>query len=109
MNSMITSPFLDRQPVRSARDEILLGYGERRALEAQEWAERKRLEYAEQCSVQNSPDVRIRAWETVHQLRMPATQLHPVLTAIAAATQLTMAEVRAEQQRRCEQRPSADV
>jgi hypothetical protein len=106
---MITTPFLDRQADRSARTEILLGYAERRALEAQESAERKRLEHEQQCAFQNPPEVRIRAWETVHQLRMPSTQLHPVLTAIAAATQLTLAEVRAEQQRRCGQRASADV
>ena len=109
MNSMITSPFLKSQHARSTRDEILLDYQQRRALDAHESAERRRLEHAAQCSDQNSADLRIRAWEMVHQLRMPSTPEHPVLEAIAAATQLTLTQVREEQHRRCERHPSAQV
>jgi len=53
--------------------------------------------------------MRIRAWEKVHQLRMPSTPLHPVLEVIAAATQLSLADVQEEQQRRMARRASADV
>ena len=75
-------------------------YRERRAIEALERAQLKRANIAEQCAPLNSADHRIRAWEKVHQLRMPSDPLHPALDAIAAATQLTLADVRNEQQLR---------
>jgi hypothetical protein len=109
MSLMMTLPSLDRQRAGDARDDILLDYRERRAHEALERSEHKRLEQAEQNSPRNSADMRIRAWERVHHLRMPSTPLHPVLEAIAAATQLTLAEVRHEQQLRSGRRASAEL
>lgn len=100
MSSVITSASIERQRSWSAEDEVLLSYRERRALEALERAAAKRQDHAEQCSARNSAEMRIRAWEKVHQLRMPSTALHPILQVIAAATQLSMDEVRYEQQRR---------
>jgi hypothetical protein len=82
---------------RPAGDEILTDYRQRLALEAHERAERKRLELADQHSSVNAPATRIRAWEKVHALRMPSDPQHPVLDVIAAATQLTLAEVQEEQ------------
>jgi len=75
-------------------------YRERRAREASEFAERRQVEIAEQYSVLNSSSMRIRAWETLHGLRMPSAPAHPVLRIIAAATQLPLSEVRDEQLRR---------
>jgi len=109
MNSMIASTSFDRQRSRSSGNEILLDYRERRALEALEREAVKRQDHAEQCAVQNSAGMRIRAWEKVHQLRMPSTPFHPVLQIIAAATQLSLAEVQDEQQLRTAGRASADV
>lgn len=72
----------------------------RRAREALERAELKRMNLAEQYASLNSADLRIRAWERVHQLRLPSDPSHPVLQAIAAATQLTLIDVRNEQRLR---------
>jgi hypothetical protein len=108
MSSVITSASFEHPRSGRADDEILLDYRARCALEALEREAVKRHDYAELCSAENSADVRIRAWEKVHQLRMPATPFHPVLEVIAAATQLSLAEVRYEQQLRTQQRASAD-
>ena len=50
----------------------LLDYRERRAFEEFERAERRRANLAEQSATVNSAELRIRAWEKAHQLRMPA-------------------------------------
>jgi len=92
---------------RSAGDELLTDYRERRALEESERAEQKRVDSAEQYSALNSADLRIRAWEKVHQLRMPSDPAHPALTAIAIATQLTLEDVQNEQRLRFARRASA--
>jgi hypothetical protein len=82
--------------------EMLIDF--RRQLELDEEAriERKRIAIAEQTSEPNSPAARIRAWEKVHALRMPSSLGHAVLDLIAAATQLSLAEVQEEQRLRAE-------
>ena len=94
---------------RTAGDELLSDYRTRRALEESERAEQKRADSAEQYSAVNSAEHRIRAWEKVHQLRMPSDPLHPALAAIATATQLTLEEIRNEQALRAARRASAGV
>jgi hypothetical protein len=76
-------------------------------MEEYERTERKRLELAEQHSLQNSADARIRAWEKAHHLRMPSDPSHAVLEVIAAATRLTLAEVRDQQQLRARRQTKA--
>jgi hypothetical protein len=100
-------PSRERQQSESVGDEILLDFRERRAVEALEQAALKQQDHAEQYSAQNSADTRIRAWERLHQLRMPSMPLHPILEVIAAATRLTLAEVQYEQQLRSGRRASA--
>lgn len=100
MNATITSPAALYEPSGSAGNEGLADYRERRAFAEFERAERRRASLAEQHASANSADLRIRAWERAHQLRMPVDPLHPVLDAIAAATQLTLEEVREEQRLR---------
>lgn len=78
-------------------------YRSRLALEQFQAFERRQVELAEQRSALNTPCVRIRAWEKVHSLKLPADAAHPVLRAVAAATHLTLGEVREEQRRRSEQ------
>jgi hypothetical protein len=51
-------------------------------------------------SAVNPPDVRIRTWERVHQLRLPSDPEHPVLDVIAVSTRLTLADVQEEQRTR---------
>ena len=70
------------------------------AHEESERAEKRRQELAEQRSDLNSPDVRIRAWEKIHQLRLPSDPAHPVLYVVAVSTGLTLAQVREEQRSR---------
>ena len=73
---------------------------ERRADEERERAELRRVNLAELSSDAKCAEHRISAWEKMHGLRMPSDSQHPVLAAIAAATQLTLADVQSEQQRR---------
>ena len=98
MNAMTTSP--DDRFIAGGSD-FFPDYHKRRELEEIERAELKRIDVEAQYSPSNSIDLRIRAWEKVHRLSMPFDPGHPVLVAIAAATQLTLEEVQDEQRLRC--------
>jgi hypothetical protein len=107
MSSMMSTPFANNRP--SAGDDLFIDYRQRRAQEENERADLKRVDQAEQCSGSNTADRRIRAWEKVHHLRMPSDPQHPALSAIAAATQLTLADIRNEQRLRSARCASAGV
>jgi hypothetical protein len=64
----------------------------------------RRDELAAQRSDRNSPEMRIRIWEKLHGLRLPADATHPILDVIAVGTRLTLVEVREEQRAREERR-----
>ena len=68
--------------------------------ERREREKRRSQELAELRSNDNSPEIRIRVWEKVHALRMPASPSHPILTVIALSTRLSMAEVHQIQRER---------
>jgi len=102
---MSTSLSFPDMPVRrrfSAAEVVteLRELRERRADEERERAELRRVNLAELCSDVKGAEHRISAWEKMHGLRMPSDSQHPVLVAIAAATQLTLADVQYEQRRR---------
>ena len=80
--------------------DLIKNPAERRAHEKSERTEKRRQELAEQRSDLNPPEVRIRAWEKIHQLRLPADPAHPILDVIAVSTRLTLAEVQKEQRTR---------
>ena len=80
--------------------ELVRTHAERMAHEAEERLQRRQLLLDEQCAIQNSPDMRIRAWERAHALSLPSDPGHPVLRSIAMSTRLTIAEVQEEQQAR---------
>lgn len=82
------------------RGDLVRTPGERLAHEESERAEKRRQDLAEQRSDLNPPDVRIRAWEKIHQLRLPSDPTHPILDVIAVSTRLTLAEVQEEQRTR---------
>jgi hypothetical protein len=84
-------------------DELLIDFRRRLELDEEARVERRRLDVAEQTLEPNLPGVRIRAWEKVHALRMPSSPEHPVLNLIAVATQLSLADIQAEQRVRSEQ------
>ena len=75
-------------------------YRQRVALLQAEALERRQHELGEQCSPLNTPADRIRVWERLHQLPLPRSPDHRLITVIAANTGLSLAEVRAEQRAR---------
>jgi hypothetical protein len=87
-----------------ASSEIVREHRARIALEEREKADRRQLELAEQRSSLNSPEMRIRAWEKLHALRLPTDATHPVLDVIAVATRLTLEQVQEEQRARAARR-----
>jgi hypothetical protein len=109
MNAMMTWPVVEDERFISSGADIASDYRRRLALEERERAELKRMDLETQCSPLNSADLRIRAWEKVHRLSIPSDPDHPVLVAIAAATQLTLVEVQNEQRLRSARRASAAV
>ena len=80
--------------------ELASDYRVRLAEERAEADERRRIELLDLSSTANSPEARIRAWERAHGLTLPRAESHPVLTSVAAATRLTLEQVREEQRRR---------
>ena len=80
--------------------ELATDYRARAAAIEHEARERRRHEIAEQVSVQNTPEQRIRIWERLHQLNLPRKATHPLVKIIAADTELTLEQVREEQDRR---------
>ena len=77
--------------------ELVRTHAERLAHEAEERLQKRQLLLHEQCSSENSPDVRIRAWERAHALCLPSDPGHPVLHSVAISTGLTVAQVQEEQ------------
>ena len=65
-----------------------------------EAAEVRQRELLEQASVVNSPDLRIRIWERLHEVTMPRDADHRLLGVIATQTGLTLAQVQAERENR---------
>ena len=62
--------------------------------------QRRSTALKEQHADTNSPEVRIRAWERMHELNMPSGPDHPVLDVIAVDTRLELAAVQEEQRLR---------
>jgi hypothetical protein len=80
--------------------ELVSDYRLRLAAERVEAEERRRVELLDLASTANPPHARIRAWERAHGLALPRSESHPVLNSVAAATRLTLEQVREEQRRR---------
>jgi hypothetical protein len=80
--------------------ELIPDYRVRLALEQAHTDERRRTEMSELSATANPPEARIRAWERTHGLTLPLGATHPVLNSVAAATHLTLEQVREEQRRR---------
>ncbi len=80
--------------------DVMRTHAERLALDAEERQHQRLHALAEQTSVANPPNVRIRAWEKAHGLRMPGDAAHLVLDVIAHGTGLTLEQIREEQRAR---------
>lgn len=70
---------------------------ERRRLEAEQ---RRSQDLLDQRSLEHSPEMRVRIWERVHQLRMPKDPAHAILSQIAKQTHLQLADVHEVQRQR---------
>jgi hypothetical protein len=70
---------------------------ERARLEAEQ---RRTQALFDQRSNENPPEVRVRIWERLHQLRMPKDPAHAILAQIAKQTHLDLAEVQEVQRLR---------
>lgn len=87
--------------------ELASDYRLRIAQERAEADERRRVELQDLASAANPPQARIRAWERTHGLSLPRSESHPVLVSVAAATHLTLEQVREEQRRRAMPAPES--
>ncbi len=70
---------------------------ERAQLEA---AERRTQALIDQRAPDSPPEARVRAWEKLHQVRLPTDPGHAVLLVVAQQTGMALAEVREVQRQR---------
>lgn len=75
---------------------------ERRRVEAEQVRHQALLD---QRAFDSPPDVRVRVWERLHQLRLPKDPEHAVLARIAEQTGLALADVQEVQRQRAIERP----
>jgi hypothetical protein len=92
-------PMNEKTAPRPTADPIRT-YAERLAEEAEERLQKRQLILAAQCSIENPPDVRIKAWEKAHDVCLPSDPGHAVLPGIAMCTGLTIAQIQEEQRAR---------
>jgi hypothetical protein len=71
-----------------------------------EAAERRTQALIDQRSPANSPEMRVRVWEKLHQVRLPRDPEHAVLVIVAQQTGMDLAEIQ-EVQRQRAQPPAA--
>lgn len=72
---------------------------ERAQLEA---AERRSQAIIDQRSPDSSPEVRVRVWERLHQVRLPKNPEHAVLLVIAEQTGMHLSEIHEVQRLRAQ-------
>lgn len=78
------------------------------AIKAAQDAQRHQAK-SEQASQSHSAEERIRLWESLHGAQLPRRSDHAVLAVIAAATELTLEQVKAEQRLRFDRTAAASV
>jgi hypothetical protein len=67
-----------------------------------EAAERRERALVDQCSPANTPEMRVRIWERLHQVRLPKSPTHAILRQVAKHTALELADVLEVQRVRAE-------
>lgn len=80
--------------------DLIVDTRRRIAIEQAEASERRQGELAEQTAMRNTPEMRIRVWERLHGLDLPARTGHPLLEVVAKDTELTLEQVQEEQRQR---------
>jgi hypothetical protein len=58
-----------------------------------EAAERRERALIDQRSPDNTPEMRIRVWERLHQVRLPKDPTHAILPQVAQQTALNLSEI----------------
>jgi len=80
--------------------EPVLDHRGRLERDRREASERRTQAMIDQSSPANSPEVRVRAWERLHQVRLPKDPEHLVLVLIAQQTGMRLDEVLEVQRQR---------
>ena len=78
----------------------MLDYRARIERDNLESIERRQQALADQRSPVNTPEVRVRIWEKLHQLRLPKDPAHAILLVIVQQTGLGLADVQEVQRLR---------
>jgi hypothetical protein len=73
--------------------DTLLDHRARLERAQQDAAERRTQSLIDQRSSANSPEVRVRCWEKLHQVRLPKNPQHNILAIVAQQTGMALAEV----------------
>jgi hypothetical protein len=92
--------FVYDYPSTSTAVDVMREHRARVAIEEETRVAKRLAAQAEQCESSTAPEARIRAWEKLHELRLPSDAAHPIISIIALATHLTVAEVWQVQQAR---------
>ncbi len=99
----------DHPPTSTAVD-VMRDHRARLAIEEETRHVKRLAAQAEQCESSTAPEARICAWEKLHALRLPSDAGHPIVTIVALATHLTVAEVwQVQQARKSTRHQSADM
>jgi hypothetical protein len=93
-----------RDLARRPTTELVAERKEQIALEQAALQADRKLRLAQQRSTDLSPSARIALWESLHGLALPRDPNHPLIAVIAEGTQLDVAEVLAEHERRAADR-----
>ena len=78
----------------------MLDYRARIERDNLEAIKRRQQALDDQRSPGNSPEMRVRVWEQLHQLRLPKNPAHAILQVIVRQTGLDLADVREVQRMR---------
>lgn len=89
--------------------EAASDFRERALRQQAETAQRRQQDLLELSSQLNPPETRIRIWESLHQVSLPRSAEHRLLTVIARATGLTLDQVLEAQRNRFEPPPAVEV
>ena len=93
---------MNERPIEIRLSDVMSTTERRAAIQAerQSKAAARKIELEQLASETRTPAERIDSWERMHELRLPDSPEHPLVRVIAAATALTMDEIRAEQHAR---------
>jgi len=67
-----------------------------------EAAERRELARIQQRSPEHSPEMRVRIWEKLHQVRLPKSETHAILRMVADQTGLALTDIHGVQRDRAQ-------